>query len=132
MLNQGCLLPLCRCRPQVEERSLQALTFVSHRYGYWSHNFLALLFGERAVPQYHQQYHHRATRAALPSCRPLRLPQLPRRLLPVRSHAPPWYPCTRAAVPPAVAEEWRNEPRAMEGQELVWVHCEELLSYAPK
>ena len=33
---------------QVEERALQALTFVSHRYGYWSHNFLALLFGERA------------------------------------------------------------------------------------
>jgi hypothetical protein len=31
---------------QVEERKLQALTFVSHRYRHFSHNFLALLFGE--------------------------------------------------------------------------------------
>jgi ADP-ribose pyrophosphatase YjhB (NUDIX family) len=36
-------------RVQVPERALQALTFVSHRYGYWSHNFLALLFGEAAA-----------------------------------------------------------------------------------
>ena len=31
---------------QVDEGALQALTFVSHRYSIWYHNFLALLFGE--------------------------------------------------------------------------------------
>ena len=35
---------------QVEERSLQALTFVSHRYWRLSHNFLALLFGAPTPP----------------------------------------------------------------------------------
>ena len=38
----ACVLLVC---VQVEERSLQALTFVSHRYWRLSHNFLALLFG---------------------------------------------------------------------------------------
>ncbi|KAL4429812.1 hypothetical protein ABPG77_010929 [Micractinium sp. CCAP 211/92] len=60
---------------EVEEQALQALTFVSHRYVYWHHNFLALLF---------------------------------------------------------VAEEWRNEPRGLEGQGLVWVRCDELMSYADR
>ena len=32
----------------------------------------------------------------------------------------------------AVAEDWRNEPQGAEGQELVWVHCDDLMSYATK
>ena len=39
------MLPTTRA-PQVEESALQALTFVSHRYWGFPHNFLALLFGE--------------------------------------------------------------------------------------
>ena len=39
-----------RCAPQVELDALQALTFVSHRYRFWSHNFLALLFGAPRRP----------------------------------------------------------------------------------
>ncbi|PSC69440.1 18S rRNA biogenesis RCL1, partial [Micractinium conductrix] len=58
---------------EVDEGALQALTFVSHRYSIWYHNFLALLF---------------------------------------------------------VAEQWRYAPRSMEGQELVWVSCDDLMSYA--
>ncbi len=31
-----------------------------------------------------------------------------------------------------MAEEWRNEPRGLEGQGLVWVRCDELMSYADR
>lgn len=41
-------------------------------------------------------------------------------------------PLPRPSSPPAVAEEWRNEPRGMEGQSLVWVECEDLMGYADK
>ena len=41
-------------------------------------------------------------------------------------------PAARCLLLLAVAEEWRYEPRGMEGQKLVWVDCEELMSYADK
>lgn len=44
---------------------------------------------------------------------------------------PPQPPSPPPSLAP-VAEEWRHEPRGMEGQQLVWVDCEELMSYADK
>lgn len=43
LMPPKCLLSLHRW--QVEEGALQALTFVSHRYWGFPHNFIALLFG---------------------------------------------------------------------------------------
>lgn len=37
-----------------------------------------------------------------------------------------------AVSPPAVAEEWRHEARGAEGQELVWVGCDQLMDFADK
>lgn len=125
---------------QVDESALQALTFVSHRYWGLSHNFLALLFGAPrpclAVLFARAPAMNAPARvwggAAWPICRAgsrhrcntLRSHQLAGSM----AHLPP----PRLHLRPAVAEEWRHEPHGMEGQKLVWVDCDELMSYADK
>lgn len=134
------------CR-QVEEQALQALTFVSHRYVYWHHNFLALLFGEPSgggrcmLP----------CAAGCPATCGLHLRgwllgtllclRTPGTICSTwRDQPAPQGPCDGSVPTPhssftralAVAEEWRNEPRGLEGQGLVWVRCDELMSYSDR
>ena len=76
----------------------------------------------------------RAGVCAVQSAAPRWCPSTPQLLplpMPVfqSSHSPV---CFLLSPPPAVAEEWRHEARGAEGQELVWVGCDQLMDFADK
>ena len=128
-----------RTTPQVEESALQALTFVSHRYWGFPHNFLALLFGAWlpalqlvcACCDCDWDMQPPCSSASVLLCVQSNSKQSCAPCNAIR-HAANDFPTPLPPLLFAVAEEWRYEPRGMEGQKLVWVDCEELMSYADK